>query len=185
MDVSLSEDQLAMREGVAAVLRAFGDDYWLARDEDGGGMAAASSVHINLFGPNPIVAFGTPEQKARWIPRLVQGLDQVAYGFTEPDAGLNTTAIKTFAQKVDGGYRVRDRQQPCGAEANAAKFLGARSGHDACQQAVLTQGGFGYVKECRVERLLREVMITRLAPVSEQMILFFIAEKVQDLPRSY
>ena len=388
MDFSLSEDQLAIREGVAAVLRGFGDDYWLARDEDGefphafhramaeagwlgitmpvdyggaglgvteavvmmhevashgGGMAAASSVHINLFGPHPIVVFGTPEQKARWIPRLVQGLDQVAFGFTEPDAGLNTTAIKTFAHKVGGGYRVRgqkvwtstaqvagkimlltrttrledcarptdgmtlfytdldrnridvrriakmgrkavdsnaifiddlfvpeqdrvgdegkgfgcvlhslnperlligaeavaigrdalrrasryaaervvfgrpigqnqgiqhplaerwmaleaawamvmkgawlyDRRQPCGAEANAAKFLGARAGHDACQQAVLTHGGFGYAKEYHVERLLREVMITRLAPVSEQMILSFIAEKVLDLPRSY
>ena len=309
----------------------------------GGGMAAASSVHINLFGPHPIVVFGTPEQKARWIPRLVQGLDQVAFGFTEPDAGLNTTAIKTFAQKVDGGYRVRgqkvwtstaqvaskimlltrttrledcarptdgitifytdldrsridvrriakmgrkavdsnalfiddlfvpehdrigdegqgfgcilhslnperlliaaeaigigrdalqraahyarervvfdrpigqnqgiqhplaerwialeaawqmvlkgawlyDQGRPCGAEANAAKFLGARAGHDACQQALMTHGGYGYAKEYHVERLLREVMITRIAPVTEQMILSFIAERVLDLPRSY
>lgn len=76
----------------------------------GGGMAAASTVHINLFGPHPIVVFGTPEQKARWIPRLVQGQDQVAFGFTEPDAGLNTTAIKTFAQKVDGGYLVHGQK---------------------------------------------------------------------------
>ena len=388
MDFSLSEDQLAIREGVAAVLRGFGDDYWLARDEDGefphafhramaeagwlgitmpvdyggaglgvteaavmmhevashgGGMAAASSVHINLFGPHPIVVFGTPEQKARWIPRLVQGLDQVAFGFTEPDAGLNTTAIKTFAHKVGGGYRVRgqkvwtstaqvaskimlltrttkledckrptdgitifytdldrskievrripkmgrkavdsnaifidglfipesdrigeegkgfgyilhslnperllvaaeaiaigqdalrratqyarerivfdraigqnqgiqhplaerwmaleaawtmvmkgawlyDQHQPCGAEANTAKFLGARAGQDACMQAVLTHGGFGYAKEYHVERLLREVTITRIAPVTEQLILSFIAEKVLDLPKSY
>jgi acyl-CoA dehydrogenase len=76
----------------------------------GGGMAAASSVHINLFGPHPIVVFGTAEQKARWIPRLVQGLDQVAFGVTEPDAGLNTTAIKTFAQKVPGGYLVHGQK---------------------------------------------------------------------------
>ncbi|MBN8494417.1 MAG: acyl-CoA/acyl-ACP dehydrogenase [Burkholderiales bacterium] len=388
MDFALTDDQRAVREGVAAVVRRFDDAYWLARDEDGefprefhramaeagwlgitmppeyggaglgvteaalmmhevaqhgGGMAAASSVHINLFGPHPIVVFGTPEQKARWIPRLVQGLDQVAFGFTEPDAGLNTTAIKTFAQKVDGGYVVRgqkvwtstaqvankimlltrttkledcarptdgisifytdldrrridvrripkmgrkavdsnalfiddlfvpeadrigaegkgfgcilhslnperlligaeaigigrdalaratryarervvfdrpigqnqgiqhplasawmaleaawqmvlkgawlyDQGQPCGAEANAAKFLGARAGHDACQQALMTHGGFGYAKEYHVERLLREVMITRIAPVTEQMILSFIAEKVLDLPRSY
>ena len=388
MDFGLSEEQCAVRDGVAAVARRFDDAYWLARDEDGefpgafhramaeggwlgitmppayggaglgvteaalmmhevarhgGGMAAASSVHINLFGPHPIVVFGTPEQKVRWIPRLVQGLDQVAFGFTEPDAGLNTTAIKTFAQKVDGGYRVRgqkvwtstaqvaskimlltrttrledcarptdgitifytdldrsridvrriakmgrkavdsnalfiddlfvpehdrigdegqgfgcilhslnperlliaaeaigigrdalqratryarervvfdrpigqnqgiqhplaerwmaleaawqmvlkgawlyDQGRPCGAEANAAKFLGARAGHDACQQALLTHGGFGYAKEYHVERLLREVMITRIAPVTEQMILSFIAERVLDLPRSY
>ena len=388
MDFGLSEEQCAVRDGVAAVARRFDDAYWLARDEDGefpgafhramaeggwlgitmppayggaglgvteaalmmhevarhgGGMAAASSVHINLFGPHPIVVFGTPEQKARWIPRLVQGLDQVAFGFTEPDAGLNTTAIKTFAQKVDGGYRVRgqkvwtstaqvaskmmlltrttrledcarptdgitifytdldrsridvrriakmgrkavdsnalfiddlfvpehdrigdegqgfgcilhslnperlliaaeaigigrdalqratryarervvfdrpigqnqgiqhplaerwmaleaawqmvlkgawlyDQGRPCGAEANAAKFLGARAGHDACQQALMTHGGYGYAKEYHVERLLREVMITRIAPVTEQMILSFIAERVLDLPRSY
>ncbi len=309
----------------------------------GGGMASASTVHINLFGPHPIVVFGTPEQKARWIPRLVEGKDQCAFGFTEPDAGLNTTAIKTFAQKVPGGYVVNgqkvwtstaqvagkimlltrttkledckkptdgitifytdldrskievrripkmgrkavdsnaifidglfipeadrigeegkgfgyilhslnperllvaaeaiaigqdalrratqyarervvfgraigqnqgiqhplaerwmhleaawamvmkgawlyDNHQPCGAEANAAKFLGARAGFDACTQAVLTHGGFGYAKEYHVERLMREVTITRIAPVTEQLILSFIAEKVLDLPKSY
>ena len=76
----------------------------------GGGMAAASTVHINLFGPHPIVVFGTPEQRQRWLPRLVEGKDQCCFGFTEPDAGLNTTAIKTFAQKVPGGYRVHGQK---------------------------------------------------------------------------
>jgi acyl-CoA dehydrogenase len=309
----------------------------------GGGMAAASTVHINLFGPHPIVVFGTPEQRQRWLPRLVEGQDQCCFGFTEPDAGLNTTAIKTFAQKVPGGYLVHgqkvwtstaqvaskimlltrttkledcarptdgitifytdldrskievhripkmgrkavdsnsifidglfipdsdrvgeegkgfsyilhslnperllvaaeaiaigqdalrratkyarerivfgrpigqnqgiqhplaerwmaleaawamvmkgawlyDQHQPCGAEANSAKFLGARAGFDACMQAVLTHGGFGYAKEYHVERLLREVTVTRLAPITEQLILCFIAEKVLDLPKSY
>ncbi len=309
----------------------------------GGGMAAASSVHINLFGPHPIIVFGTAEQKARWIPPLVQGRDQCAFGVTEPDAGLNTTAIKTFAQKVPGGYRVHgqkvwtstaqvankimlltrttkledcarptdgitlfytdldrskidvhliakmgrkavdsnaifiddlfipesdrigeegkgfsyilhslnperllvateaiamgrdalgrasryaaervvfgrpigqnqgiqhplaenwmaleaawglvlkgawlyDQKQACGAEANAAKFLGARAGFDACLTAVMTHGGYGYAKEYHVERLLREVTLTRIAPVTEQMILSFIAEKVLHLPKSY
>ena len=309
----------------------------------GGGMASASTVHINLFGPHPIVVFGTPEQKERWIPRLVEGKDQCCFGFTEPDAGLNTTAIKTFAQKVPGGYLVHgqkvwtstaqvankimlltrttkledcerptdgisifytdldrskidvhripkmgrkavdsnsifidglfipesdrigeegkgfsyilhslnperllvaaeaiaigqdalrraaryarervvfdrpigqnqgiqhplaerwmaleaawnmvmkgawlyDQHLPCGAEANAAKFLGARAGFESCLQAVLTHGGFGYAKEYHVERLLREVTVTRIAPVTEQLILSFIAEKVLDLPKSY
>jgi acyl-CoA dehydrogenase len=309
----------------------------------GGGMAAASSVHVNLFGPHPIVVFGTHEQRKRWLPRLIEGQDQCAFGFTEPDAGLNTSAIKTFAQKVAGGYLVHgqkvwtstaqvankimlltrttrleecarptdgitvfytdldrrkievrriakmgrkavdsnaifidglfipeadrvgdegqgfsyilhslnperllvaaeaiaigqdalrratryarerivfdrpigqnqgiqhplaerwialeaawvmvmkgawlyDQRQPCGAEANSAKFLGARAGYDACLQAVLTHGGFGYAKEYHVERLLREVTITRIAPVTEQLILSFIAEKVLDLPKSY
>lgn len=309
----------------------------------GGGMAAASTVHINLFGPHPVVVFGTPAQKAEWIPRLVAGQDKVAFGFTEPDAGLNTTRIKTFAEKVPGGYRVRgqkvwtstaqvankimlltrttryedcarptdgitifytdldrahievqripkmgrkavdsnaifiedlfipdehrigeegkgfsyilhslnperilvgteavaigrdalaraakyarervvfdrpigqnqgiqhplaekwmylesawlmlmkaaelyDAGKPCGAEANAGKFLGARAGYDACLQSVLTHGGFGYAKEYHVERLLREVTVTRIAPVTEQLIQSFIAEKVLDLPKSY
>ncbi|MGE0487082.1 MAG: acyl-CoA dehydrogenase family protein [Gammaproteobacteria bacterium] len=309
----------------------------------GGGMAAASTVHINLFGPHPIVVFGTDEQKARWVPRLVAGEDKCCFGVTEPDAGLNTTRIKTFAEKVDGGYLVNgqkvwtstgqvaskimllarttrfedckrptdgisifytdvdrsrieikripkmgrkavdsnavfidnlfipdedligeegkgfgyilhslnpervlvgieaigigqdalrraaryanervvfdrpigmnqgiqhplaenwmnleaaytiamkaawlyDNGRSCGAEANAAKFLGAKAGHDACLQAVLTHGGFGYAKEYHVERLLREVTVTRIAPVTEQLIKSFIAEKVLDLPKSY
>jgi acyl-CoA dehydrogenase len=309
----------------------------------GGGMAAASAVHINLFGPHPIVVKGTPEQKARWVPRLISGQDQCAFGFTEPDAGLNTTRIKTFAEKVPGGYVVRgqkvwtstaqvagkimlltrttkyedskrptdgitifytdldrskidvkripkmgrkavdsnaifidglfvpeedrigeegkgfsyilhslnpervliaveaigigqdalrratryakervvfdrpigqnqgiqhplaekwmyleaawlvamkaaelyDMGRPCGAEANSAKFLGARAGHDAAWQAVMTHGGFGYAKEYHVERLYREASLTRLAPITEQLIMSFIAEKVLELPKSY
>jgi len=76
----------------------------------GGAMAATSSVHINLFGPHPIVVKGTPEQKARWVPRLISGEDQCCFGFTEPDAGLNTTRIKTFAEKVPGGYVVHGQK---------------------------------------------------------------------------
>lgn len=381
-------DLNAIREGVRAVVTTFGDDYWLARDEDGafprefhramaeagwlgitmpeeyggaglgvteaavmmhevashgGAMAAASTVHINLFGPHPIVVKGTPDQKARWVPRLIAGQDQCAFGFTEPDAGLNTTRIKTFAEKIPGGYVVRgqkvwtstaqvaskimlltrttkfedckrptdgitifytdldrskidvkripkmgrkavdsnaifidglfvpeedrigeegkgfpiilhslnperiliaveaigigqdalrratryarervvfdrpigqnqgiqhplaekwmvleaawlmamkaaelyDSGRPCGAEANSAKFLGARAGHDAAWQAIMTHGGFGYAKEYHVERLYREAALTRLAPITEQLILSFIAEKVLELPKSY
>ena len=309
----------------------------------GGGMAATSAVHINLFGPHPIVVKGSPEQKARWIPRLVSGEDQCCFGFTEPNAGLNTTQITTFAKKVDGGYIVNgqkvwtstaqvtnkimllartkkiedcdkptdgisifytdmdrskieatripkmgrkcvdsnstfidglfvpdedligeegkgfsyilhslnpervliaveaigigqdalrratqyakerqvfgrqigknqsiqhplaenwmylesslnmamksawlyDNGMPCGAEANAAKFLGARAGYDAALQAVLTLGGMGYAKEYHLERLLREVTLTRIAPITEQLINCFIAEKVLGLPKSY
>ncbi|MEC9356343.1 MAG: acyl-CoA dehydrogenase family protein [Pseudomonadota bacterium] len=309
----------------------------------GGGQAAASSIHINLFGPHAIVVHGTPEQKQRWLTPLVQGEQKACFGVTEPDAGLDTTSIKTFAKKVEGGYRVSgrkmwtstgqeahkivllarttpkadckrpadgmtlfytdlDRSQievrrikklgrnavdsnatfiddyfvpeedrigeegkgfyylldslnpervlvgieaigigrdalrraakyagervvfgrpigmnqgiqhplaeawtylesaywmcmraaflydsglPCGAEANAAKFLSARAGFDAATKAVMTHGGMGYAREFQVERLFRESMLPRIAPVTEQMILSFIGERVLDLPKSY
>ena len=309
----------------------------------GGAMAATSTVHINLFGPHPIVVNGTDEQKARWLPRLIAGQDQCCFGFTEPDAGLDTTRIKTFAKRVDGGYLVSGRKVwtstaqiankimlltrttryedakkptdgitifytdldrtkidvhkipkmgrkavdsnsifiddlfvpeadrigeegrgfsyilhslnperiliaaeaigigqdalrratayakervvfdrpigqnqgiqhplaekwmylesawlmtmraaqlydegcPCGAEANSAKLLGARAGHDAAWQAVMTHGGFGYAREYHVERLYREAALTRLAPITEQLILSYVAEKVLGLPKSY
>ncbi len=309
----------------------------------GGAMAAASSVHINLFGPHPIVVHGTDDQRRRWLPALISGSDKCCFGVTEPDAGLDTTSIRTFAEKVEGGYFVRgqkiwtstaqvankimllarttpldqakrrsdgmtifytdldrsrievrlihkmgrhavdsnqifidglfvpdadrvgaegrgfhmlldslnperiliaaeaiaigrdalrraakyarerrvfgrnigqnqsiqhplaerwaeleaawlmtmkaatlyDAGEPCGAEANAAKLLGARAGHAACETAVLVHGGFGYAREFHVERLYREVMINRIAPVSEQLILSYLAERVLDLPKSY
>ena len=78
-----------------------------------------------------------------------------------------------------------DAHQPCGAEANAAKYLGAEACYGACENAILTHGGMGYAKEYHVERYLREAWIPRLAPVSPQLILCFIAEKVLGLPKSY
>lgn len=155
MDFGLSPEQEAIREGVAAVCRRFGDDYWRDCEAEarfprefhramaeggwlgitmppehggaglgvteaalmmhtvarhGGAMAAASSLHINMFGPHPIVVHGTPEQRARWIPPLVAGTDQACFGFTEPNAGLDTTSITTFARREPGGYRVNGRK---------------------------------------------------------------------------
>src|SRR5262249_1401338 len=83
------------------------------------------------------------------------------------------------------GAALYDAGKPCGAEANAAKFLGAEAALAACQTAVTTHGGMGYAKEFHVERYLREAMIARLAPVSAEMILNYIGEKVLGLPRSY
>ena len=78
-----------------------------------------------------------------------------------------------------------DSGKPCGAEANAAKYLAGEASFDACQQAVMTHGGYGYAKEFHVERYLRESLIGRIAPVSPQLILCFIAERVLGLPKSY
>jgi acyl-CoA dehydrogenase len=78
-----------------------------------------------------------------------------------------------------------DSNKPCGAEANTAKYLAGEASFDACQQAVMTHGGFGYAKEYHVERYLRESLVGRIAPVSPQLILCFIAERVLGLPKSY
>jgi acyl-CoA dehydrogenase len=78
-----------------------------------------------------------------------------------------------------------DQGKPCGAEANAAKYLAGEACFDACQNAVMTLGGYGYAKEYHVERYLRESFVGRIAPVSPHLILCFIAEKVLGLPKSY
>src|SRR5947209_4553978 len=78
-----------------------------------------------------------------------------------------------------------DRGLPCGAEASAAKYLAAEAGFRACERAIMTHGGYGYAREYHVERYLREMQIARIAPVTPQLILCHIAEKVLGLPRSY
>lgn len=310
----------------------------------GAGMSGASAVHMNIFGLNPVVVFGTEEQRQRFLPPLIAGTEKACFAVTEPDAGLDTTRLKTQAvRQPNGSYllhgrkiwistaQVADRMliltrttpldqvkkptqgltlfytsldrsrvevreihklgraavdsnmlfidglevpeadrigeegrgfeyilhglnperiliaaeaigigraalriasqyaqervvfgrpigqnqgvahplarawanleaadlmvfkaatlydanEPCGIEANAAKYLAAEAAHDACQNAILTLGGMGYAKEYHVERLLRESYIPRIAPVSPQMILNFIAEKALGLPKSY
>ena len=155
MNFEFSEQQEAIREAITKICSQFGDDYWLARDQDGyfpdefvkaiteggwlgiampeayggaglgitetaimahtiarsgAGMSGASSVHLNLFGPNPVVVFGTDEQKARMLPPLIQGLDRACFGVTEPDAGLNTTRLATRAVRDGDHYRVSGRK---------------------------------------------------------------------------
>jgi acyl-CoA dehydrogenase len=78
-----------------------------------------------------------------------------------------------------------DAGEPCGAEANAAKYLASEAAFKTCETAVMSHGGMGYAREFHVERYLRESLITRIAPVTPHMILNFIAEKVLGLPRSY
>ncbi len=81
--------------------------------------------------------------------------------------------------------RLFDAGLPCGPQANAAKYLGAEAGFNACTTAVMTHGGMGYAKDYHVERYMRESLIPRLAPVSRELILSHIAEKVLGLPKSY
>ena len=388
MNFDFTPDQESLRDAVAKICSQFGDDYWLAKDKEGGfpfelhraladagwlgicipeeyggaglgisdaalmmqtisesgaGMSGASAVHMNIFGLSPVVIFGSDAQKRRMLPPLVAGTEKACFAVTEPNTGLNTTQLKTRAErhgdhyvingakvwistaqvaekmlilarttpledvknKTDGlslfytdldrrfvevreidkmgrkcvdsnqvfidGLRVPvedrigeegkgfkyilhgmnperiliaseaiglgkaalkratqyanervvfdrpigqnqgiqhplaecwmqleaanlmmykaadlfDRGLACGAEANAAKYLGAEAGYQACLQAVMTHGGFGYAKEYHVERYLRESLIPRIAPISPQLVLCFIAEKVLGLPKSY
>jgi acyl-CoA dehydrogenase len=78
-----------------------------------------------------------------------------------------------------------DAGKPCGAQANAAKYLAADAGFRACDRAIRTHGGMGYAAEYQVERYFREMVAVQLAPVSREMILCFIAERELGLPKSY
>ncbi len=309
----------------------------------GAGLSGASAIHMNVFGLHPVVMYGSDEQKARWLPPIINGEAKACFGVTEPNTGLNTLKLKTMAVRkgdkyvvngqkiwistaqvahkilllarttpieevtapthglslfytdldrskievreieklgrkavdsnqlfIDGleipvgdrigeegrgfeyilhglnpervllaaeatglgrvalkraaryaGERIvfdrpigknqgiqhplaerwieleagallyqraawlYDQGRPCGAEANAAKFFCAEAGFRSCETAVLTHGGMGYAKEYHVERYFRESMLPRIAPVSPQLILSFIAEKVLQLPKSY
>jgi len=86
------------------------------------------------------------------------------------------------------GYKAAwlfDQGLSCGAEANAAKLLGARAGFRACNVALQTFGGFGYARETHIERLWREVRLYEIAPITQEMVLNYLAEHVLDLPKSY
>jgi len=78
-----------------------------------------------------------------------------------------------------------DHGRPCGGEANTAKLMAAEAGFEACDAAIQTLGGFGYAKEFHVERLWREIRLYKIAPISQQMVLNYLAEHVLGLPRSY
>lgn len=98
------------------------------------------------------------------------------------DSYARLTAAELVAQKAAWLY---DNGQPCGTEANTAKFLAGEAGFQAADRAVQTHGGFGYAAEFHVERLFRESRLMRIAPISENLILAQIAEHVLGLPRSY
>jgi acyl-CoA dehydrogenase len=155
VDFTLSEQHVAIDEGVRKVCADFSDAYWTECEEkarfpeeyyramaeggwlgitmpeelggaglgvteaaimmqaatsSGGGYSAASAIHLNMFGPHAIVVHGTPEQKERWLGPLIRGEQKACFGVTEPDAGLDTTSIKTFATRVNDGYRVKGRK---------------------------------------------------------------------------
>ena len=106
--------------------------------------------------------------------------------------GIQHPLAKCWAQleaanlMVDEGRdAVRPRRRTAASRRTRRKYLAGEFGFEACHTAMLTLGGMGYAQEYHVERLLREVLIPRTAPVSPHMILNFLAEKVLELPKSY
>ncbi len=104
----------------------------------------------------------------------------IQHPLAESWAELEAANLMAFhaAELYDAGL-------PCGPEANAAKYLGADAGFLACDRAVRTHGGFGYAKEYHVERYFRESMLPRIGPVTRELVLCYIAERVLGLPKSY
>lgn len=98
------------------------------------------------------------------------------------DCWARLKAAELLALKAADLY---DAGKSCGAEANAAKYLAADAGFEACDAALQTHGGFGYAKEYHVERLWRESRLFRLAPISQEMVLNFLSEHALGLPKSY
>jgi acyl-CoA dehydrogenase len=306
-------------------------------------MNGASSIHLSIFGMHPVVLHGTEEMKREYLPRVADGSLHVAFGITEPDAGTDTTKIKTRAVRDGDSYLINGRKvwttkaleadrillltrttpladvdkahhgmtlflvdrhapgvdaaaipkmgrnavascettyedvlvplsdrvgeegegfrylldglnaerilvaseaigigraalrvaveyaktrvvfdrpigknqgiafplahahaqiraaglmvqeaarlidagRPCGEEANLAKYLAAEAGFFAADRAVQTLGGFGYAKEYHVERYFREARLPRIAPISQELVLAYVAEHVLGLPRSH
>ena len=89
----------------------------------GAGMSGASAIHLNLFGPNPIVVFGTDDQKSRFLPQLISGNDRACFGVTEPDAGLNTTRLQTRAKRDGDHYVINGRKMWTTTAQTANKIL--------------------------------------------------------------
>ena len=95
------------------------------------------------------------------------------------------TQLEAAALMVAKAAWLIDHDKPCGKEANMAKWLAAEAGFNAADVALQTHGGFGYAREYHVERYWREARLMKLAPITQEMILNYVAEHVLGLPRSY
>ncbi len=76
----------------------------------GGGMNAASSLHLSIFGMQPVIVHGSAALKAETLPRIARGDLHVCFGVTEPEAGLDTTRITTFARRDGDEYVINGRK---------------------------------------------------------------------------
>ena len=105
--------------------------------ESGAALQGASAIHLNVFGPNPIVVFGTEEQKKRILPDIIKGKVKGCFAVTEPDAGLNTTALDTKAERDGNGYIVHGKKTFTTTASVADKMLliARTTPKDKCRKA--------------------------------------------------
>lgn len=117
------------------------------------------------------------------------GMNQaIAHPLAEAYMRLEAAKLATYhaARLYDESQKDKSiRPDAVGVAANSAKYLAAEAAFAACERAVMTHGGMGYAVEYDVERWLRECLVPRIAPVSREMIMNYISEKVLQLPRSY
>ncbi|SNR92769.1 acyl-CoA dehydrogenase [Haloechinothrix alba] len=119
--------------------------------------------------------------KQRTVFDRVIGQNQgVQFPLADSYARLESTWLTVLR-----GASLYDRGIDCGAEANIAKLLGGEYGFEAADRAMQTLGGYGYAKDYHVERMWREVKLCRIAPVSPELILSYLAEHKLGLPKSY
>ncbi|WP_293786589.1 acyl-CoA dehydrogenase family protein [uncultured Aeromicrobium sp.] len=124
---------------------------------------------------------GTQYAKDRVVFGRPIGANQ-GLSFQLAEAKIRIEAADAVLQKATW---LVDRQEPCAAEANYAKWLCAEAGYYAADVALQVHGGMGYSKEFHVERYFREARLMRIAPISQEMVLNYVAEHVLGLPRSY
>jgi len=98
------------------------------------------------------------------------------------DSWIRLQAAEMMAMKA---AQLFDAKQPCGAEANAAKYLGTEAAFEACDRAMQYHGGYCYATEYNVERYWREARLLKIAPVSQEMVLNYVSDKILGLPKSY
>jgi len=102
--------------------------------------------------------------------------------FPLADSLAKLDAAELMALKAAWLY---DNGQPCGTEANIAKYLASEAAFEAADRSLQTHGGFGYAHEYHIDRYWRETRLWRIAPISQNLVLSFLAEKVLGLPRSF
>jgi acyl-CoA dehydrogenase len=78
--------------------------------QSGAGFSGASSIHLNIFGPMPLVKFGTDAQRKTLLPRIIAGEDKMCFAVTEPNSGLDTSSLETKAERTNDGYMINGRK---------------------------------------------------------------------------